>query len=549
MKKLLSVFTILILFLSNIFLFASNRNEYSNKTNLFSNFESTNNSKTKAGINADDYLWAGVSLQYFIYKHTNIKENEYVKKLFNKVNKNSNSQYNEDFYYMGLTAPILNISLYGMYTYQEFFAEAYTKWTSTSDNSKNKSWEIINYYFLNVYNTLKNSINDNLNFSRVKNLIDDEYNSNQSSKNLYYDVNLAKQGSLTYSDLGYSSLDNLGLLNTSNKYGENSFLHAYYSYLAQDNASFSFANNMIKGFVNQFKFYEIYNENIDLSQLKILMNDTLTKASESSIKSYDEVVNSESRAFKDFDELDKTLLNLTKNSSNVTGSNIFFNSSIDEMANYYSWTEEKKELFKKQLLDLINVTYFITKWKNVGDDDAFKYHLLSFIISPDEDITNEGNTSGGIVMGFTQMLGNDYGLAMSYIVYNAKAFNLSDKESLAQYDMNWWSSKNQFTTLNHEMGHSVDTFLGVNQGTYKNVKSLFSSYLKQFPAEELYKGKIFGTGLVNEGNQKNLLYIILGLVLGSVITGLLVFFIIKSSSNRRGPKNPKGFKPTDNTAK
>lgn len=140
--------------------------------------------------NVNDFMWGGKSLQYFIYKHSNIKENEDANKLLREFKSKLFDIYKnneDDYFYMSLISSVINISAYGMSSYQEFLAEAYSKWTTTEDTAKNKSWEILNEYFLKIYNNIKNEysgvINDT-NWNNIKALIDQS----TISSNISYDT-------------------------------------------------------------------------------------------------------------------------------------------------------------------------------------------------------------------------------------------------------------------------------------------------------------------------------------------------------------------------
>ncbi|AKU80012.1 hypothetical protein [Spiroplasma turonicum] len=550
MKKKFNIFIVIFYVFAiilSLFNFNAETNNYkfnSINNNTINKAETPNNPENE--INS--YLWGGLSLQYFIYKHSDIKENEVAKNLYDRLMIDNKNDLTEDFFYMGLMAPIINISLYGLTSYREYFAEAYSKWTTTEDSAKNKSWEIVNYYFLNIYPVLKNNTNGLFDWITLKSKVELDLKDNNSN-NLIYKTNLnSSDTNMNANDLGYNNYTEIGYLATTNKlYSSNSVIFATESAFFQGNLGLNHnsVNNPILGnYLLQSKFQNGFND-IDYENISKFMYDTLNKASASSIEKFNFVKGSNDRMFKSFDEMDEFFKTNTKSSVTKSGSNIFLKEAIDAMSNYYSWSSIKTNLFKNQILDLMNFTFYITNWYSLGENekDSFKYNLIAIIFSPDDDIVDgSGNNKG--VMGYTSMAGqvnNSFGprgIAYSHIVYNGAAFNLDSpvNEAKEQYTKNWWTSPNIFTTLNHEMGHSVDSFLGESSEFYNYIKSNFSSVINSNPIKEgenaLYQGTVFGFDEASTSTSY-ILYVVLGLVVGLAIAGLLTFWFIRISKKTK----------------
>jgi hypothetical protein len=92
-----------------------------------------------SSLDEDDFIYSGYLLRYFIYKSSNIDKNKTVEMMEKNIVANKNIIYNtktninnvkmdrKELFEMSLMGSIINTSIYGMKTWKEFFAEAYSK--------------------------------------------------------------------------------------------------------------------------------------------------------------------------------------------------------------------------------------------------------------------------------------------------------------------------------------------------------------------------------------------------------------------------------------
>ncbi|AKX34434.1 hypothetical protein SLITO_v1c08150 [Spiroplasma litorale] len=512
-KKINVKFLILNILIINIFLLFS--------LNIKNDFYNTNTNYA-VNDNKEETMWSGLSLQYFLYKHTNIKENQYINDLANGViEKSDNSEKTDyekskDLFYMYLSSSIFTTSIYGTNSYKEFFAEAYSKWQTTNDSMKNKSWEILNYYFLNIYNKLKINYTGSMyesDWNNIKTLIDEDFVDNSNKNNLIYNTNLEnKTNDLTYKDLLYDN-ENFGM----NDFKINTKQYSFaYNLLYASIRSWSF-NIAIKNIPNFSQIDYTYrpqsfstksvktlasffNKNtLEESELSKLNNDIYTKASNESITKFNNIKNDSNNVyFKSFNELNNFFVEQTK-IDKANYSNINFKETIYQIKNYYKWDSDKVDIFKKQILDMINLSLYITKTHD-------KYYLLTYIygiiISPDYPL--KGNQEG--VMAYAANAFTTYNQKKSskysYIVYTGLSLDQYKTENdNDQYKKTWWSSPNIFATLNHEMGHVIDGFLNLDNSLAKMNEKKFKNDIQSKPLKSLYSGEIFGTNSKEENNK------------------------------------------------
>ncbi len=495
--------------------------------------------------NVNDFMWGGKSLQYFIYKHSNIKENEDANKLLREFKSRSLDIYKnneDDYFYMSLISSVINISAYGMSSYQEFFAEAYSKWTTTEDTAKNKSWEILNEYFLKIYNNIKNEysgvINDT-NWNNIKALIDQS----TISSNISYDTKKTKsENDLSYKDLLYKS-ENFGLRsigeNDSIKYCQNALLASAQYYIGNGSNDTNYGATSSYLIDNEVKkFFGIFSYN----SLGTIMNDSFTKASDKSIQEF-KTFKKENVMFESFDKMNDYYLKATNNDSYSNnkyklnpGANIALSDSIERLGKFYNWSTEKVEDFKSQTLDLFNISIKLSKY---GDEYYLLYYLWGFIISRDFPLEGAGEST----MAYTLTkfwVDNSKKLALSssnaFLIFSSKSMNMYYSSSLNdQYQKGWWSSPNIFCTLNHEMGHVMDGYLGSTKYYSEINKSNFSNYIKQNPNNKTYDGDILGYAGDQTYNKSNL-FMIIGITVGCVVGSLLIAQLIRTLVSKK-PKS------------
>lgn len=173
----------------------------------------------------DSFGWGGLAIQYFIFVHSDILQNKYITELKDSFLNTKSFEdkktltSRQNIFYSSIVSSALLLSLYSTTDYTEFFAESNSKWQTFNDNIKNKSWEVLNYFFLNIYKLLKANTPGALkDFNYIKNIIDKDFKK-EESKSLIFRTTLEKpQTDLTYEDLYYEDA-NFGMRNfNSNAY-------------------------------------------------------------------------------------------------------------------------------------------------------------------------------------------------------------------------------------------------------------------------------------------------------------------------------------------
>ncbi|AOG60577.1 hypothetical protein SHELI_v1c06260 [Spiroplasma helicoides] len=368
---------------------------------------------------------------------------------------NDQNNYISSHVIQNYIASTFNISVYGSTNDREFFAEAFAKWLLTPDAIKNKSWEVTNNFFLNVMPKLidnggmlvdkQNDIKQN-----VLSSISTKYNLELSDKTS--DLNL-----------GYENLNYVGW-QTSTYYQ-----NASTRILSDCNLSKNNLNGSISLILNKW------------------MNDSFTKASESSLT---EFKNFNTSFFKDYNDLNEKLKDSIKDAnqnSMIWLSSLFsaieakytrgFSKNVDYIG---SWTSDTTYRLKAVVLKLYNYLYSIIK------NESWVYKVIyALIISPDYPLESDDGKNLEGVLGYTLTEGqsNPNTINNSYIVITGRSLLYKDYNS--QYTVGWFSSPEMFNTIVHEMGHALDAF-GGRINSYRN-KDDTQYYLYN----SLYKGKYF----------------------------------------------------------
>ncbi|AOX43827.1 hypothetical protein S100390_v1c04840 [Spiroplasma sp. NBRC 100390] len=385
--------------------------------------------------NIDQFMYSGEILGYFIYKSSDISTNPIVKKLEQNIIKNKNIIYsssantdgvnmqNKNVFETALIASIVNISIYGMTSWSEFFAEAYSKWTTTPNEMKNKSWEILNNFFTIIYPELhKNYFGKRQNtWLNILNFMDNFLTTNSV---VVYQTTLTMKPTVVV-DLKYDGLfgfqqiipNNMAI--ESNNYTFNALKSALVKW---QNSSYDSINRFSHNLINQ---YVINYDNNNLSNdLAIMMNDSYTKASVKSVNRYNELLNSlQKEYYSSFQTLSQSLKEHTDlvQESKANSSTIMLKDSIDAMAKYYDWTNNKIITFEEQILNLFNLTNYVT-------DKNFKYYLRSFIFTPDYPIQGQPEQTMAVTATAGQAIRNEtfqYFLAVEFatVLFTGVAFN------------------------------------------------------------------------------------------------------------------------------
>ncbi|QEH61940.1 hypothetical protein SCHIN_v1c07450 [Spiroplasma chinense] len=477
---------------------------------------------TSGSSSTDEFMWAGRALQYFLYKNSDISENTYVNDLVEKVS--GRDGYESDssiFFEMGLIGSIVNISMYGLTSYQEFFAEAYAKWQTTEDSAKNKSWELLNYFFMHVYNVIKNSYSgaiSDVNWENVKNWI----NENPVKDSLKYNTS---KTSVSGSDLTYNDLQYL-----SSQIGVKNYNYTLKA-LATSFGYWNYDGNLSYGQDKVLKTLPIDKEDVEKFQTSNFMNDTFTKASSNSISEFDEYKEKlKEEYFATYDEMDEYYLEHTKfTSTTSSGSTINFLESVNNLQKHFGWSDVKTDGFKNQMLEMINLTLSITKW---DEQDYFLYYFFALVISPDYPLS--GTQEG--VMAYTSSYFYNNSIytstAFASIVVSGKSIDMfSDASENDQYQQFWWSTPNIYATINHEMGHVLDGYLGI---TLEKVKSNVRTWktILNSNALSIYEGKSFADGSFKKNNIATIVASSVGLI-GGLVGGSLIFYFLVIKPKRK----------------
>ncbi|ASP28559.1 hypothetical protein SCORR_v1c07870 [Spiroplasma corruscae] len=504
MKKLIKSILTIIFFIINLNyfnLYVINRHDLVNKNYTIDN-------KKMDVSNKVEIMWGGISLQYFIFKHSNITTNQYIISLANGIIDTLNNDKDEykkqiNVFYMYLISNLLNLSIYGISSYKEFFAESYSRWQTTNDNMKNKSWEILNYYFSNIYNKLKNSFTGtitNTEWTNIKNEIDHDFE-NDESKKLIYNTNLNKKSNdldsnkLMYKSDKFGMRDFEGYKKNDLSYGPNVLYSAYnvWNHIVGGKniialSDFTYSPRKFSE-INLQQLANIYNlYSFDFDKLGNLNNDIYTKASQKSIESFNRLKNDE-KQFNSFNDLNEYFKYKSKiNDKNY--SNIDIKNTLDAMKDYYKWDDSKLLILKQHVLDLFNVASKISTYKN---KPYILNYLIGFIISWDYPLKGLPNGVMAYTANNITTVSNSKSTYYSYLVFTGKSLTqYKEEKDNNEYSRTWWSSPNIYATLDHEMGHVLDGYLSQNEIATINLETNYSSIVDNNYIKELYLGNIFG---------------------------------------------------------
>ncbi len=501
-------------------------------------------STSASSFDEDDFIYSGYLLQYFIYKSSNIDQNKTVKMMENNIVGNKNIIYNnktninnvrmdtKELFEMSLMASIINTSIYGMKTWKEFFAEAYSKWMTMPNKMKNKSWEILNNFFIDIYAPLQKE-----NFgSRITSLQKQRAKIDQyvEKSNISYNTNLTTKPidavDLKYVfrsfELGLQQLIPQNRRLWAQSYTFNALKTSLIMWQSSgmqyiENNNISFDGNILRNSI-------INNGKQDLTaELGNMMNDSYKRASQSAITKFENFINtSKQQYYSSFDKLDEDLKKITEYENNYyheKGSTIFLKDSVQAMQKYYQWSDELLDFLKDQILNLFNMTYAIT-------GDNFKYFLTGFLFSPDAPLLEEGRQTVAYTnYSFEAVPGSNlfFSTMQAYIVISAKEFdNVLRGRNISEYLIGWWSSPNVFCTLNHEMGHAVDAYYGMLKEARNVAPKYFKNIVNSLGIKGQYMGNIFGYDDIVSYNQKvKIIKIVLIIMFGAFCTSIIIAFV------------------------
>jgi hypothetical protein len=500
----------------------------------------------------NDFMWSGMALQYYLYVNSSVYSPDDIndssmEKLVDALENSTgilpalnigNGELNPDYvnyFLMSQVSSIICLSEYGLSSYQEFFAECFSKWQTTPDSMKNKSWELLNKFFLHIYPDLKDKFSGALTDGIKSELF--EYIEGTRDESLIYNIDLKeKPQELTYRDLDYL-YDSLGF-----EYDGDTI--TTYELISNVASIYRWAEEGDLGGVadldketNYIEWTKAYKETfIDIFEsANHWTYDSLTKASDASKNEYnDYLAKTKEDYYATFDALDADLAKWTTTDKGYA--TIDLKNTIDDMAEVYQWSDTKTTKLKEQILDMFDVAYGITKW---GDVNALKYFLTGIIFSPDYPLAG---TSAGVMAytssSFYTSSENTIitSTAFAQIVYTGQSMNLfTDETRNNQYQAYWWSSPNIFATLNHEFGHVIDSYMGFVNGALQQNSSegYFKRMISDYSVYDAYTGNTFGVfdqhvAPKNGINPISLFfYILIGIAGAAGIAAILAYVIIR----------------------
>ncbi|PPE04583.1 hypothetical protein EELLY_v1c02630 [Entomoplasma ellychniae] len=414
----------------------------------------------------ESILYYGRVLKYY-YANSIKVDDEDIKKLESYFE--SFSAADKAFAIQNLLSTTINISIYGSSSDAEFFAEAFSKWLNTPDKQKNKSWEITNAFFIEIFpDILKQGgvLEDT-----QQNIVDIVNKKIHTESSVIYDTTLksididSKSVNLKYS----SSIENYWIGTKQNGTG------------ALDYISKQFSSQ------NSFAFKNAY------SVVQNWMYDSYTPASLESIASFKAF---NKNKYSNFEALDAKLSLVSTANDGV--SRLPFKKIYDALEETYlkqipkssidfeQWTYADTQKLKELTLFLYNMLFSL-----ISNDSWVENLLTGFIVSPDFPLKSTKAKNMQNVMGNTITTSktsstqkSNQGAEYSYIVLTG--VSLTYKEFNSQYKMGFWSSPAKFNTLIHEFGHALDAF-----GS-KQISARSKNYKKDIYYKKMYSGNIFG---------------------------------------------------------
>lgn len=392
-----------------------------------------------------------------------------------------------------LIAQTFNISVYGSSSDAEFFAEAFSKWLTTPDNLKNKSWEITNNFFVDIFPQLMKS----------GSLLNAKKELAEIGVNQYY----ANTANKTKYNLNSSAVSS----NIDFKYNNKNFGY---------NSS-NYTNEVLLNIQNSLNIGNLLSIRNDLSnKLSNWMNESYTKASD---ESEDKFKTFNQQHFKTFEQLDSVLVDssIDRNGQSMLSYGLIY----DTMNKTYQdslpkrsseivkkWSDEYTNQLKLVTLDMYNYLYAILQ-----DAHWVNEVIYAMIISPDYPLKDQA--SG--VLAYTSTSYNNKSTIENYIVISG--YSLLIKEYNENYKAQWFSSPAMFVTLVHEMGHAIDSF-GSKTNEYRNRNSGENKDYKS-----LYKGEYFYK--YNPSSKRfglNNFYVIIGsAIVGGVVVVVCLYFLTR----------------------
>ncbi|WP_342268453.1 hypothetical protein [Spiroplasma endosymbiont of Aspidapion aeneum] len=585
MKKLLFCLTSII----NFFTFHFSFLLQSQITNTFKNKQQTYQLKADNISNNNDTenkelsgMWVGKALQYYLLKNSNIEKNLTAL----KIEKNLETSHildstNKDYFYMSLISSIVVVSTQAMSSYQDFFAQSYSKWVSAPKASRNKSWELLNDFFLNTYPKLiKLKIGGiskyNLNTKDIlPSTIKDLINKQAKQSILSYDTSLkkVKDNSLTLTGLGYGDFtytpndktkqstispkgfgysNNIGYLgeNIPDFYNKNTYYTNFGIYNAIKMAK-TWGNIIINvengeddiiQFLKTTNCYDTdkytaqenkgYYPNKKLfDEISEWMNDSYTISSTASSSQYNSLLNDLKKSqYNSLQKIDKSFASCTlDNGVNKTNksqsSDIFLFATLNAIKNNNNLDQEHTQKLSDDLINIFNISKYIC-------GDYFCNYLDAFIISPDSPLKALGQTKTSYTKTSFESTSTTKG---GYVIISIDALTMwNDPNSNSDFELeNANSSQDIFSSVSLQFGNILD---GYGAADFGNLQLLQNNFIKNNGLNSktpFYDGQIYGVGSYwdngENSNPKPESNVSFGEILFYTLFSFLVLFIIIST--------------------
>ncbi|WP_026389592.1 hypothetical protein [[Acholeplasma] multilocale] len=506
MKKIKNVFLALMFgfFLFNInFIFINNNNQ------IINNY-SSDKLRLKQDNDNQEYMWGGKALQYYLYTHSTATEafggNDY--QSYNELTTSAakaglgylydkaTELQKQQFKYAFISSAMI-VSYYGATSPQEFFAESFSKYTTSKDKQKNIVWSLLEHFFTKTFNDLKQLNIGKLTSVNQWDKITDVIKKDRNTYEIQYNLNLKKkERNLSLEELGYIN-DEYGFNNPD--YSTNLATTDIIKWTFNTPIIFDDNAKEIK------KWYEKYK-----SKLSQYMISTRYKLPESNN-------NLKTKYFYNIDELDQYWQQHSKFNFN-TDHAIQIKNNINNLINdaiYKYIIEISKTNLQKNILDLFN------ELENITNNNLNKI-FVNFIIPKDINLYNQNSS----VNGYTSTYNNRNSTKYSFVV--VKVMSLKKEDNINNYKRSRFSSDSQFQTINHEFGHVLDSYLcqTFKQADNNNFNSFFWARHQQ---TSCYSGNCY---IAKKMNWELFTYIPIGIISVASISGFSYYLVKKIKKKR-----------------
>ncbi|AHI53720.1 hypothetical protein SSABA_v1c03080 [Spiroplasma sabaudiense Ar-1343] len=397
------------------------------------------------------------------------------------------------------------ISIYGMKSDEEFFAEAFSKWSTTPYEMRNISWLVLNEFFTKFLPNFLNKIGGDYltNFDEIQETLNEykpQYFYNTDSQNVSTpEVILDYPGDFGYSNYNYT-----------------------YSFFK------NFAENEINNSIEKCDLSLNYADKIANLTNK-WNNDSITTISKAQKDGFEDFYQT-NPTYQNFEELDQKLKKASKISNiySEVESGIELKDTTNQVAQMLGWNESEKTKLENNFLKLFNIM-----GKLLGSELNASKLLTNIIVSNDLSIVKPANEN---VIAYT---GGTYSPELKSIVstnqvYSMKTFKMpvESNGNLQQYSSMFWSTPEKFAVIFHETGHALDNFAG----TTKPIRLWKSTMQKGVNPKDIYSGSniLFNSGFKNSPNS--ILIVVIAIpsiifIIGSPL--ILMFIFLKKGKSKK----------------